>query len=150
MDEAAWRATRDAVAPRACVFQRALLARCADCGLAVRHALAEREAIACASPVAQANCATFAAMLRERAAFALKGGHAGAALPHALAMRLQCGGVAGLAVAAEAAASRDDRDVHALVAAAQAKHGGLTELPWPAVVAAVVAWQGRPRRGSGR
>ena len=72
MDESAFRAARGAIDRQPCVFEKALLARCADCGLAARHALAEREAIGCGSPVARANCATLLGLLRERCAFALK------------------------------------------------------------------------------
>ena len=147
MDETAYHATRVSVAGHACVFARALLARHADCACADRHALAEREAVGCRSPVARTNCATLFAMLRERSAFALKQGHGTGPMPHALAMRLQCGGIHGLAQAVGAA---DAHDVHALVAAAQARYGDLAGLPWPDVVAAVAAWQGRPRRGSDR
>lgn len=147
VDEAAYRTTRTAVAGHPCVFARALLARHADCTLADRHALAEREAVGCRSPVARTNCATLFAMLRERSAFTLKGGHGDGPLPHALAMRLQCGGLAGLAQVVGAAGTDD---VHALVAAAQARYGALDGLPWPGVVATVAAWHGRPRRGSDR
>jgi hypothetical protein len=147
MDETAYRSTRTAVAGPACVFARALLARRCDCALAQRHALAERETVGCRSAVARTNCATLLGMLRERSAFALKEGHGDAPLPHALAMRLQCGGLAGLA---QAVGAGDARDVHALVAAAQSRYGELSGLPWPDVVAAVAAWQGRPRRGDDR
>ena len=147
MDETAYRSTRTAVAGPACVFARALLARRCDCALAQRHALAERETVGCRSAVARTNCATLLGMLRERSAFALKEGHGDAPLPHALAMRLQCGGLAGLAQAVDAG---DTRDVHVLVAAAQSRYGELSGLPWPDVVAAVAAWQGRPRRGDDR
>jgi len=143
VDESAFRAARGAIDRQPCVFEKALLARCADCGLAARHALAEREAIGCASPVARANCATLLGMLRERGAFALKLARRDGPLPHAMAMRLQCGGVAALAHAVEAG---DAHDVHALVAAAGNRYGALSDLPWPEMVAAVAAWQGRRRR----
>ncbi len=140
MDEAAFRAAHGAAMRQPCVFEKALLARCADCGVAVRHALAEREAIACSSPVARANCDTLLAMLRERSAFALKL-PPGARLPHALTMKLQCGGLRGL----RRIAGTGESDVHRLVAAAGERHDGLAQLPWPAIVAAVLAWQGRRR-----
>lgn len=144
MDDNALPAAAGTIAGPACAFARALLARQADCGLAERHALGEREAIGCRSPVARTNCATLLGMLRERAAFTLKQGHGDAPLAHALALRLQCGGLAGLAQAAGAEAGHD---VHALVAAVHARYGDFAELPWPAVVAAVAAWQGRARHG---
>jgi hypothetical protein len=143
VDESAFRATRGAIERQPCVFEKALLARCADCSLASRHALAEREAIGCGSPIARANCATLLGMLRERCAFALKLARRDGPVPHAIAMRLQCGGLRALARAMDAG---DARDVHALVAAAGDRHGALSDLPWPGIVAAVAAWEGRRRR----
>jgi hypothetical protein len=145
MDESAYRAARGALNPSPCVFEKALLARCAGCSLAVHHALAEREAVRCASPVARTNCATLLALLRERSAFALKLTPGAGPLPHALTMKLQCGGLLG--VRGVLAAERID--VHALVAEAQQRWGSLADLPWPAVVQAAVAWQGRRRHREG-
>ncbi len=143
MDESAFRAARGAIDRQPCIFEKALLARCADCGLAARHAFAEREAIGCRSPVARANCATMMGLLRERCTFALKIGRREGPLPHALAIRLQCGGLGALAHVLEADATHD---VHALVSAAGKRYGALSDLPWPGIVAAVAAWQGRRRR----
>jgi hypothetical protein len=143
MDEAAYRAARVTVTEHACVFEKALLARCADCRLAARHALAEREAIGCRSPAARADCGTLFALLRERSAFALKISRKAEPLAHAQALRLQCGGMDGLALAMNAD-GRDD--VHALVAAARDRYGSLGEMPWQGIVASVVAWRGRGQR----
>ena len=52
MDEAAYRSARGEINRLPCVFEKALLARCAVCQLASHRALAERETIACTSPVA--------------------------------------------------------------------------------------------------
>ncbi len=144
MDEAAFRAAQRAANPRPCVFEKALLAGCAACEASARHALAEREGLACTSPVARTNCETLLALLRERCAFALKLAPE-AAPPHALLLKLQCGGLAGLGQVV----GSGDTDVHRLVSAAHDRHGSLTRLPWPAIVAAVQAWQGR-RRHPGR
>ncbi len=141
MDESAFRAVRAAANPQPCVFEKALLAGCAECELSVRRALAEREALACASPVARSNCATLLALLRERSAFALKL-PPDAVAPHAVTLKLQCGGLAGLRRVVDAGAS----DVHRLVAAAREHHGSLLDIPWQDVVAAVQAWQGRRRQ----
>ena len=144
VDETAYREARDASTPLPCVFARALLAGCAACATSVRRALAERETIGCTSPVAHTNCETFAALVRERAAFALRLG-AGAPLPHAAAMKLQCGGIAGL----RACAGGEEADVHRLVGGAMARRGSLTELPWPSIVASVAKWRGRRRHRGG-
>jgi hypothetical protein len=140
MDESAFRAARGAANPQPCIFERALQAGCAACELAVRHALAEREAVACASPVARTNCATLLALLRERSAFALKL-PPDAAAPHAVTLKVQCGGLAGLRRSVDAGSD----DVHRLVAAARERHDSLVDLAWPEIVAAVASWRGRRR-----
>jgi hypothetical protein len=136
-------------APLACAFGRALLARQAACPLATLALEGEAERPRCAAPVANANCRTLHALLRERATFALRLSPPGSPLPHAVELRLQCGGLRGLAQAlgdTQAAPA----DVHALVARAQRDFGGLLGIPFHTVVAAIVRWEGRPRAsGSG-
>ena len=142
MDELAYRAARCAVNASPCVFEKALLMRCTVCELASRHALAEREAVACTSAVARMNCAMLVELLRERATFALKLAPSSQSIAHAAMMKLQCGGLAGLQHALEVR----EPDVHRLVVQAQARWGSLVDLPWPQIVRAVVQWQGRRRR----
>lgn len=126
----------------ACVFAKALLARAAACELAVRRSLGERELIECGSPVARLNCETLAALLHERARFALRLPAPGHPLMHAQALRLHCGGLQGLrqALAVERA------DVHTMVGLAHERHGSLTDLPWDAIVRRISQWQPRVRR----
>lgn len=145
IDEAAWREARNAAAPLACVYAPALLAGCATCALAQRRSLAERVAVGCASATAHDECTRFLATLRERASFALRL-RADAPLRHAAAMKLQCGGLSGLAQAAGAGAG----DVHALVSAALTRAREGAEPAWPSIVAAVARWEIRPRRGRGK
>ena len=115
---------------QACVFAKALLSHTAGCELAQRRAVAERVLVECPSPVARTNCGTLAALLHERARFAL---------------RLQCGGLTALQQVLDCA----DRDVHRMVGTAHERHGSLTELPWVALVTALAAWQ-PPKRGRAR
>lgn len=128
-----------------CVFSHALLARAAVCELSQRQALAERDVLVCTSPVARTNCGTLAALLHERARFALRLPPPGRPLIHAQVLRLHCGGLAGL----QASLGEARPDVHRMVGQAQDRHGSLTELPWPRLVATIVAWRprqrGRPR-----
>lgn len=128
-----------------CVFAMALLARTAACERVRRRALAEREVLECTSPLARTNCATLAALLRERARFALRLPPAGQPLIHMQALRLQCGGLAAL----RQTLGDDERDVQRMVGSAQARHGSLSDLPWSSLVAALVAWQ-PPRRSGAR
>lgn len=129
---------------QACVFAKALLARSAACSQSRRVCLAERELLECGSPVARLNCETLAALLHERARFALRLPAPGRPLMHVHALRLQCGGLAAL----RGWLGEEGGDVHAMVAQAQARCGSLTELPWAELVPALAAWQ-PPRRRRG-
>jgi hypothetical protein len=129
---------------RSCVFAKALLARAATCALSQRLPFGERELLECASPVAHINCGTLAALLHERARFALRLPPASRPLMHVQALRLQCGGLSALAQQFDAPVP----DVHEMVGAALERHGSLTELPWQVLVPALAAWQ--PRRRSRR
>jgi hypothetical protein len=121
----------------ACIFSKALLARAAVCELAQRRAVAEREIIECPSPVARTNCDTLAALLHERARFALRLPGPGQPLIHAHALRLQCGGLKGL----QQALAVPVADVHRMVGLAHERHGSLTDLPWASIVRALAQWQ---------
>ena len=130
-------------AATACVFARALLACTAACECAERHSVGERDLIACNSPVAHTNCATLAALLHERARFALRLPPAGQPLVHAQLLKLHCGGLVGL----QQALGAPQADVHRMVGQAHERHGSLTELPWDAIVQTIRQWQARrPRR----
>ena len=130
---------------QACVFAKALLSQQAACELAQRRAVAERVLVECTSPVARTNCGTLAALLHERARFALRLPPAGRPLIHMQALRLQCGGLNALQQVLGCAG----RDVHRMVGTAHERHGSLTELPWATLVAALAAWE-PPRRGRAR
>lgn len=124
-----------------CVFAKALLARSATCELARRTAIGERELLECGSPVARMNCSTLAALLHERARFALRLPPPGRPLMHIHALRLQCGGLGALRELTRSG----DGDVHRMLQRAQEEHGSLAELPWQQLVPVLVAWQ-PPRR----
>jgi hypothetical protein len=128
-----------------CVFAKALLARAAPCGLAVRRSLGERDLIDCSSAVARINCQTLARLLHERARFALRLPAPGRPMIHAQALHLHCGGLAGLQQALQA----DSADVHALVSLAHERHGSLADLPWSAIVERIAQGQPRARRQRG-
>ncbi|MFA5916559.1 MAG: hypothetical protein WC830_23685 [Burkholderiales bacterium] len=167
MDEAAFGGARGVMNPQPCAFEKALLARCCACSLAERRNIAEREAVACASPGAREQCAALRGLLRQKSAFALKLTQAEGQLPHALEMKLQCGGLQGVrqaaaAVAAAAGAEENSSvdpqalsrqagsrpavdDVQELVRACAETFGGLENLPYSTIVQSVAAWQIRRR-----
>ncbi len=145
MDESAYRFARGDINREPCVFEKALLARCAVCELEVRHALAERETVACSNPEARRQCARLKEMLREKSAFALKLTDPHALLPHAAMMRIQCGGLAGLKNVLDGDAPAPS--IRRLVMLARQQPGGMEELPWSRIVQGVSAWKIRKRHG---
>jgi len=142
MDESAL--PPDAINRLPCVFERALQAQCAACELARRHVVGETESLACASPVARTACGTLYGLLRTKSAFALGIREARRVLPHAMVMKIQCGGLLGLkqAIAPEAHAP----DVHRLVREGVARYRTLDALPFSEIVQGVAAWSGRRKR----
>lgn len=141
VDELAFHARRPQLNPVPCVFEKAILSNCAHCELASRHALAERELVACSIEVAQINCTTLARLFRERATFALRLPLLGLPVAHAKAMQLQCGGLHGL----QAVLNEPTPDVHVMVRKALANDASLLDLPWGEIVSHVLAWKIRRR-----
>ena len=126
-----------------CVFERALLAQCAVCELSRRQSVGESEMIACSSPVARSACGALYGLLRDKSAFALGVRETRRILPHAMVMKVQCGGLAGLKQALMPDAHAPD--VHRLVRAAVDTLGSLEALPFSEIVKGVAAFQLRRR-----
>lgn len=146
-DERAWPPGRvsccdSGASSTACTFSKALMSRSAVCERSERRSVGERELIECSSPVALTNCSTLAALLHERARFALRLPSPGHPIAHAQALRLQCGGLVGLQQALGAAQA----DVHRMVGVAHQRYGSLTELPWEAIVLSLKQWPARRPR----
>jgi hypothetical protein len=144
MDEHSYHVTRQQINPLPCVFEKALLCQAAVCEAAQRVCLAEREMVACRDPVARASCGQLLTLLRANSNFALKLKDAQRILPHAMMMKIQCGGLTGL---------KDllDEDAHApdilkLVRLAQTGYPSLEDLPFSRIVQGVAHWQIRKRR----
>lgn len=148
MDEDAFRAARAELSPNPCIFEKALLSRCADCSQAERRNIAEREAVACRSIVAQTQCSELRALLRANSAFSLKM-IADAPIPHAKDIKVQCGGLLGLQTQLNIDVGYPPiANVYALVVAAANRYGSFERLPYGEIVQSVVAYEPRRRRGS--
>jgi hypothetical protein len=162
-DETEFRSLRAQLTPTPCVFERALLSRCAGCSMAQPGLLAEREMVGCASAGASARCGAFRDQLRANALFALRIDPAGP-WPFGKEIRLQCGGLIGLQQAmgllAPDATDRDDEgdfianavpgqpvvaDVNALLSAALTAHGSPEAFPYSQIMRSVVGYSPRRR-----
>lgn len=135
-------------APLPCAFAKAVLARQGRCPLMTMTLEGEAEHPTCASPVANTNCLTLKALLRERATFVLRLPPPAAPLSHGAQMRVQCGGLRGLAVAL-GEPDAPPADIHALVSRAREGFGGFLGIPFDTVVASMVRWEGRARAAGG-
>lgn len=144
MDEASFHQARQQFNPLPCVFEKALLCQAAVCEAGERLSLAEREMIACREPLARAACGHLLALLRKNAAFALKVKDTQRILPHAMTMKIQCGGLTGLKDLLDPEAPAPD--VLKLVRLAQAEYGALEAMPFYRIVPGISHWQIRRRR----
>ncbi len=143
MDETAYHTARGEINRLPCVFEKALLSHSVVCGLSTGHSIAERVTMACTDPLARATCARLSGLLREKSAFALKIKEATRILPHAMMMKIQCGGLNGLKDVLDPEAPAPN--VHRLVRQAQEEYGSLDALPFSRIVQGVAHWQGRKR-----
>jgi hypothetical protein len=147
MDETAYRNAKGEINRLPCVFERALLARHAVCELAASHQIAERETVACSQPAAHAGCARLSETLRAKSAFALGVTDTQRILPHAMLMKIQCGGLDGMKRVFDPDALAPN--VRRLLRLAQEQCGALEALPYSEIVKGVAAWKGRRRHAGG-
>ncbi len=144
MDETSFHLARSRLNPLPCVFERAMLAQAAVCEAAQRLSLAEREVVACREPLVRAACGQLLVLLRKNSAFALKIKDAQRILPHAMVMKVQCGGLTGLRDLLDPDAPAPN--VLKLVRLAQAEYENFDALPFSRIMQGVVHWQGRKRQ----
>ena len=145
MDEDAFRKELQATDRLACPFGKAILARCCACALSGKRAIAEREAVICAGPMAQARCELLYGLLYDNSQFALRRIHPDAPLTHVQNMKIQCGGLRGLQLLQDG--TNEVADVAALVEAAQHAFGSLEGLPFSTIIQSVSAFQPRKPHG---
>lgn len=148
MDNDAFRRTYREINERDCAYEKGILTNQCGCSQAQRFCIAEREGVRCASDEAQRTCIALLDLLSEQARFALKSGGPGKALPHAKAMRLQVGGLRGVAAALEPDAPSPGyvEDVHATLRAAIVRFGSLQRLPFGRIIREIAAYTPRRRR----
>jgi len=150
MEENEYRETYQDINTLPCVFERAILVRCAACEQAKRLYLAEREAVACRSIDAHIDCSKLQQLMHDNARFVLHQSQLDGPLPHAQEIRVQCGGISGLADLLERRRgdnSIDTDNIHGLVGSARKQFGGLAELPFQTVIQGIARWKSR-RRGN--
>ena len=148
MDEDAFRDTYHRVNATRCVFEKALNSRQCRCHLARHFILAGRDGFGCRASAHQARCREFLDTLRQRARFALGVTRADQPLPHAREIRVQNGGLRGLAALLDeaAAAGAEPPDIATTIDHALARYGSVESLPYGELVKSILRYEARPRR----
>ena len=149
MEEDEYRSTYNELADIRCVFEKALTNHQAKCGLARHFCLADREGYSCENKESADRCGKFLKILRQNSTFVLKLHEIKGPLPHNMEIRVQAGGVLGLArqiEEQETAKSPVVDDINRLLDQAQKKYGQPDALPYSEIIQSVVQFQGRRRR----
>jgi hypothetical protein len=133
---------------RICAYEKSILSRQCGCSQSKKLCIAEREGVHCLSDEALEQCQELLDALRQRARFALKSNNEKSALPHGKAMRLQVGGLRGLAFALDPKQPIPELidDIYTLIKQATSVYGRLENLPFQTLIQQVSAYKGR-RRG---
>lgn len=151
VDEEQYRRTYQEVITAPCPFEKAVLQRVCACPRAAKSNIAEREAVNCRSPEAQETCVAFLHYLRKRANFALGLKRTPGALPHAKAIKIQCGGLLGLQHALDPFAQETRvSDVYGLMNRAVKRFQKISKFPFDQIVREVSKYKGRRRPPRGR
>ena len=147
MDQDAYRKTYQQMNERFCLFEKCLFAGHAGCSQSERFNLAEREGIYCRSDPAQAQCAELLDLLHHHSRFILKFNDEKELLSHAQALRLQVGGIRGLAQVIENHEEqvRYVEDIHTLINKALESYTTLDALPFSELMQQIAAFKGRKR-----
>ncbi len=150
MEEDEYKSTYSELTSVPCVFEKALTNHRLKCSLSNHFCLADREGYSCENFESSAKCNELLQRLRKNSAFALKIRDIDSALPHNMEIRVQVGGVTGLAKLVnknskvEQLSSLDD--IHGVLNQVIEQFGSLDKLPYSEIIQSVVQFQGRRRR----
>lgn len=145
MEESEYKAAYNELAQNRCVFEKALTNNACKCAYSRHFWLADREGYACRRPDFAVICVNFLSIMRQKSRFALKVQGDVDVLPHNMEIRVQVGGMQGLAglLGTEAATI----DIRATLGEAVNLFGSIDSIPYTEIMPAVSAYRVRQRRG---
>lgn len=150
VDEEQYRRAREQVITLPCPFEKAIVSRVCGCKQAKKTQLGEREAMNCDDEDAQRQCVRLLTQIRSRANFALGLTHMPSALPHAKAVKLQCGGLLGLQRALDGGEETERiGDISALIKRALKRCGTMDDMPFEEIIRTLAQYDHRQRRTRG-
>lgn len=145
MDENQYRQAYQEINAQPCVFERAILRRCAVCRHAQRLNIAEREAVSCQSETNRALCRHYLKLMREKSLFAIRSENPDDPLPFGKEIKIQCGALLGLKSELTADAPIE---ISLGLEEAVRKYDSLDALPFEKIIREVRAFKTRrPRKG---
>ena len=150
MEEDEYKSTYNKLASIRCVFEKALTNNQAKCQLSRHFCLADREGYSCEDSEASSKCQDLLEKLREKSLFVLKL-HNNDPLPHNMELRVQVGGVTGLAKLIMPSDENLDitsaiENIKGVIDQVVEKYGSLEQLPYSEIIQSVEQFQGRRRR----
>lgn len=147
MDESEYRDIYHQVNEQRCVFEKSILTRQTMCQYAHRFCLADREGVSCHDQSGHNLCRQLLEEQRQRAIFALKLTRIDGPLPHAKEVKVQTGGLLGLAaILSDATDINNVEDITDLLQRAITKYGSIRQLPFDEITRRIVQYEGRQRR----
>ena len=151
MEEDEYKATYNELAAVRCVFEKALLNHQAKCTLSRHFCLADREGYSCENEQSADKCRYFLEKLREKSTFVLKMHEISGPLPHNMEIRVQAGGLMGVAKLLSVKTESQSKkpvidDINQILNMAKKEYGLLENLPYSEIIQSVVQFQGRRRR----
>ena len=114
MDELEYSTLSKHEAPVKCVFEKSILALKTHCHQSKRKNIADREIVVCSSTVSQQQCTTWLTLLRKKSRFTLgliNHNDFNQVLPHSKEMKVQVGGLLGLASSIDQRVSGNDNNL---------------------------------------
>ncbi len=151
MEEGEYKSAYNEMAPVRCVFEKSLTSHRAKCSLARHFCLADREGYSCEAPLSSVKCRELLVKLREKSIFALKLQNINGPLPHNKEIRVQVGGLTGIArsIVMNGTDQVDPMvvsDINGVLLKAIDSFGSLDSLPYSEIMQSIKQFQGRMRR----
>ncbi len=136
---------RDPVA--GCAFEKALIAGRAGCSRVCRYTIGERIELYCDSKPDAARCAKLIGWIRRNSRFVFGESKLPRVLTHGRELRLQCGGLQGLAdLVGDGEDAAECGDVSVLLRLAEARYPHFDGLPLDRILPRVAAFTPRRKR----
>ena len=146
MEEDEYKSTYSELTSVRCVFEKALTNHQAKCDLSRHFCLADREGYSCEDAESSLKCSKLLEKLRKKSIFVLKLRDIDGPLPHNMEIRVQVGGVRGLAKLISTDIVDKVDDIHQVLDEIINKFGSLDSLPYSEIIQSIEQFQGRRRR----